>query len=129
MTYCTANLILFLFISLSLSFCVPTEERIKHIINGPHGAVTCFEPPPAVAAKAGTFDVDRAVKEVRQIIKDPMGPRNDYLRFRDIASNAEAFDLIEFRICTAYASGLFTRIEYAKFLELQSGSPRGERRE
>jgi hypothetical protein len=89
--------------------------------NPTRPGIHCYEPPPAAARTAKTdIKVDAAVQALEPIIKGAGGFSRDtqIQKLREVSEEVNGFEVIEFRICNAAASGQVTQEQYGRLLEL-----------
>lgn len=98
-------------------------EREKHEVRSRDGkTVTCFEPPPEVVKKASIeTDIEASIMEIGKLARATVRGEATPERIREkLPSNVAAFEVIEFRLCTGYANGLYSPEEYRAFLDAKS---------
>ena len=78
--------------------------------------VTCIKPPEDVVIRNAEASVDLTVKKIGQLLKASSSVRLDPVRVREISNDVNDFEVVEYRMCVAYANGIVSREQYSKFL-------------
>jgi hypothetical protein len=97
------------------------DTRTQIPPNAARPNIHCYEPPPAAARTAKSdIKVDAAVQALEPIIKGAAAFSRDtqIQKLREVSEEVNGFEVIEFRICNAAASGQVTQEQYGRLLEL-----------
>ena len=90
--------------------CTTPNGRTPIPLSGPGGTVvTCFQPPPDVATTSAKLTADAAIPKVVDVIKANVAVEQSIERIRTEIKDLQATEVLEFRLCVAYANGIMAK--------------------
>jgi len=101
-----------LFIVVILASCAGPSKRNKVTIND----VTCIEPPPDVMSSEISAAVDAAISPIKDALRADISVAKKFERIREEIPNLQAVEVLEFRLCAAYANGAIDKDTYKQFI-------------
>lgn len=91
--------------------CKPT--RTGHTVEP--GKITCFEPPPDVVNTGVDAAIKAKVPKLVEVLEADFDAHRTLQRIRKEIPGLQAYEVMDFRLCNAVASGLLSRTAYDNF--------------
>lgn len=94
----------------------PSARRLVKV-DGPNGEVTCVEPPPDVIGAEFSSQLSAALPGIEDAIRAEMSVQQKAERIREEIPNLQAIEVLDYRLCMAYANGRIEKQLYSQFVE------------
>jgi len=101
-------------ITISLISCASTRKKVK--LTKPDGTkITCFQPPKDVMTENLEASIEAKIPYVKEQLDASLSLENKTKRIRDEISGINSVEVLEFKMCVAYANGIISSQEYNQF--------------
>ena len=102
-------------LSAFLSFASCASNERTDIVRTP-GQIVCSAPPKELSNPQVSAETDIAVAKIGQLVKGDIhgGVRQERVR-QELNPQVTNWEVIDYRLCNQYASGVLTREEYVRF--------------
>lgn len=94
----------------------PSARTLREFTRPDGREVTCYEPPADVVPAQTLAEIDGKIPQLLDVLRlrVDVGQRVELLRAE--VKNLQAIEVLEFRVCAAWAQGAVGEVEYVEFL-------------
>lgn len=110
--YFLNRIVLFVLIFILMLSCYDPNRRKLRVING----ITCVEPPPTVLKSSSAIKIDASMPSILEAIKASTTVETKFERIRSVTVGVTDFEVLEYRMCVAYANGAISSEQYNDFI-------------